>query len=369
MRVHFYSPRSLDPFDWRTPDEQGIGNSETSHIEMALRLAAKGHDVWSYTPGLPDGPNDHGGVKWRTLDEADWSQSGVWVLYRCPDAIDHFMADHPDQLVWLMMQDTHYADSAAGDRPAKIDRVLVLCEGQRDFIASKFPALADKLTLTSNGIRVDLIDSIEREAVPPRSNHRMHFSSSPDRGLKVILERIFPRAREIVTDLELHIYYGWNNVDKLMQTEDGKAYFGPNKAETEALCQQPGVTWHGRIGQRDLTREWLKAGLWVFPSTYPETGCATGMEAMALGAIPIVHPLWAVAEHTNWGTQIHGGDPYTDPLTQARYVAEIVKVCAMDVTMRERYRAEMMADARTRWSWDNWVPQWEALAREVPVCC
>ena len=359
-----YSPKALDPFDWRTPDETGIGNSETSHVEMCLRLAARGHSVTSYTPGVRD--EQYGGVWWRGLEDATFHEPGIWVLYRTPETLDQFPADHPDQQIWLMFQDTHY-DSTIPARAAKVDRALALCAGHRAFLADRFPGLREKLVTTSNGIRVDLIEAVEREGLPERCPHRLHFSSSPDRGLRILLSHIFPRAREIVTDLELHVYYGWNNIDKLMQTPDGRRYFGPTKAETERLLDQPGVVWRGRVGQRELAREWLKAGLWVFPSTYPETSCATAMEAQALGAIPIAHPLWGVQENVHWGTLITGGNPCTDPLTQARYVAEIVRLS--DPSTQARIRPAMMADARARFTWKTVVRQWETWADVGEVVC
>lgn len=368
MRWHFVATKNLESWDWRNPDALGIGNSETSMIEMAGRLAAVGHDVTCYGELPDDARDDPRGSKWRRLSTVDCAQPGVWVLYRCPELLDRFALPHQDQQVWLMMQDTHY-DSATPERASKLDRVLVLCDAQRAFIADRFPELAAKLVVTSNGVRVDMIEDVEAECPYPRSlhendyvvrnPHRMHFSSSPDRGLKVLLQRILPRVREYVPDVELHVYYGWNNIDKLMETDDGKRYFGPNKAETEALLKQPNVTMHGRVGQRELTREWLKAGLWVFPSMFPETSCATCMEAQALGAIPIATPLWAVGENVRHGSIIDG-DAYTDPLTIARYVAEVVRWC--DVEQQATTRREMMAWARARFDWQRFVPQWEALA-------
>lgn len=385
MTFRFYSPRALEPWDWRNPDEKGIGNSETSHIEMALRLAKRGHEVVSYT-NMPDETYEnlqqvrrYGEVAWRDLVQADFSQSGVWVLYRCPEMIEQFThRTRADQQVWLVVQDTYFV--LTDPQAAIVDRVLCLCEAQAAKQREVSPNCADKVCVTSNGIRVDMIEEVERGMCEPlwadvtiRKPYRLHFSSSPDRGLPVLLEKIFPRAKEYVPELELHIYYGFDNIEKLLKQGDEAAqerarkFFGPWVERVKAHLHDPGVHWHGRIGQRDLTREWLKAGLWVFPSTYPESSCASVMEAQALGAIPITHPLWGLAENTKWGTLITGGDPYSDPLTQARYVAEIVRLARMDATgALDDYRRQMMADARRRFDWNVQVPRWEAWAG-VPV--
>ena len=396
MNFNFVSPCCLEPIDWRNPDSVGVGNSETSHIELSLRLSRRGHHVTSYTRLPDDCPDRHyGGVDWRALEDVDPHEPGTWALYRCPDWLDRFALVHPEQQLWLIVQDTffYFTDEQA----AKVDRVVCLCEAQATKQRAISPNVADKVCVSSNGIRVDMIEAVEaelrglgRQLFPSRSGstqagpdvpvssplgnprehsvsrnpHRLHFSSSPDRGLPVLLEKIFPRAKEYVPELELHVYYGWNNILKLMETEDGKRYFGPDKARVEKLLEQPGIVWHGRVGQRELTREWLKANLFVFPSTYPESSCASIMESQALGVFPIAHPLWGVAENTKWGTLIPG-DP-GEPLTQARYVAELVRL-VRNADSLDHYRQQMMADARRRFSWDNWARQFEAWADGYPM--
>ena len=71
---HILSPNYIEPWDYRNL-EIGIGGSETSAVEMAVRLAARGHEVTSYTrlpvPRGDDFDDRWGGVHWRDLDEAD----------------------------------------------------------------------------------------------------------------------------------------------------------------------------------------------------------------------------------------------------------------------------------------------------------
>jgi glycosyltransferase involved in cell wall biosynthesis len=358
MIWHFVATMNMEPWDWRTPDRTGIGNSETSQIEMAARLACNGHDVTSYGWLPADHSDDPRGVRYRPLATCDFRQPGIWVLYRCPELIDQFAPKRDDQRIWLMFQDTHY-ETMTEARGAKVDRALALCEAQRRFLANRNPVLAEKLVVTSNGVRLDMIEQVDQESNATRNPHRLHFSSSPDRGLNVLLEKIFPRAKQSVPDLELHVYYGWNNIDILMTREEGRRFFGPTKAETERLLDQPGVFWHGRIGQRALTQAWLQAGLWVFPSMFAETSCATAMEAQALGAIPICQSIWALGENVRYGSVI-SGDSYRDPVTIERFTEELVRWS--DPELQARTRPAMMQWARQHFDWNRYVPQWEAWA-------
>jgi hypothetical protein len=79
------------------------------------------------------------------------------------------------------------------------------------------------------------------------------------------------------------------------------------------------------------------------------------MDAQACGAIPITTPIWAIAENVRHGVFIEG-DPYTDPLVRARYVAHVVKMA--DQTHQDAIRPEMMAWAQDFFNWENFVDQW-----------
>src|SRR5215831_2482688 len=99
MRFLFFSPMSFEKWSWRNSVEQGIGGSETSHVEMAWRLARRGHEVISYVPLPDDIPSgtEWRGTRWYRCEEVDWSQSGVWVIYRNPEAADNFPRPRADQ--------------------------------------------------------------------------------------------------------------------------------------------------------------------------------------------------------------------------------------------------------------------------------
>ena len=96
---------------------------------------------------------------------------------------------------------------------------------------------------------------------PMRNPKRLIFASSPDRGLLPLL-LIFQRAKELVPDLELHVYYGFNNMETAAKWIAQRA---PNKANKPSAAEynlaklrdaldMPGVTVHGRTAQPELAR-------------------------------------------------------------------------------------------------------------------
>jgi glycosyltransferase involved in cell wall biosynthesis len=376
VKVTSYSAPTYRDWSWETPNTTGIGGSETAAIEMAGRLAMRGHDVLVYAPTpWRDGVWEtyHGGVVvreqrtdprgavWAHSDYADTRREGFWIINRCPDILDKFPVDHPDQQLYFLAEDTFY-QSMTEDRAAKLDKYICLCQAHANYVASIYPYLKDQLVLGSNGIKMETIREIEK-GPPERNPRRLMFASSPDRGLLPLL-KIFKRAREWVSGadgngpLELHVYYGFQNLLKSCEGQGEKhpAYRLYKKCMKE--MDQPGVYWHDRTPQPELYRDWFKSGIFCTPSTFTETNFISCQEAQACGAIPIALPIWAASDFIRHGTFLHG-DPYEDPLTQARFVGEIYRL-ASNPKLQEQIRAEMMPYARSRFNWERSIDTIEA---------
>lgn len=359
MRFIFYSPVSFEPWDWRNSVEKGIGGSETSHVEMAWRLARRGHEVITYAPIPDDCPGEWRGTIWRPLEEVDTDMPGIWVIYRCPEFMDGF-PKHEDQKVWLILQDWDYP-TWTQERVDKLDRIVPLCQAHSDWIAKRHPDLDgffDKLWVSSNGIKLDLIAEAEKENIE-RNPFRIMHASSPDRGLLPLL-KIFRKAKEYVPDLELHAFYGFDNIDKLIaQGGPGGKHFANLKERILKEAAREGVTLHGRVSQNQLYREWFKSGIYCYITSFWETSNISSQEAQAMGAVPVFSPIWAQGENIKYGIAVDGSPD--EPLTICRAAAEIVNL-ATNPKLQEEIRTYMMPSARTRFDWENFVTQWEKTA-------
>ena len=179
MHVYQYHPNHFERWDWRAVD-RGIGGAETCQIEMGARLAKRGHVVTNYAPIPDDCPGYDDGVTWAALEDADFSQPGLWVVYRSPETLDKFDKS-ADQMLWFLCQDIDYKWTDA--QIEKMDMALVLCQAQARHISRKYPQLASKIRVTSNGIRSE---EIQLATFPTsgrfRNPHRLMYASSPDRG-------------------------------------------------------------------------------------------------------------------------------------------------------------------------------------------
>jgi len=368
MKFLFWSEPTFETWDWTNPETIGIGGSETSHIEMSNRLADRGHEVWSYAPiaekeaGRRGVRNPHN-VEWFSSKHYGHAeafrntQADVWVIYRAPHIVDWVKEN---QRAWLICQEVDYSTLTAA-RAERFELIVALCERHAQFLRAKLPNQAHKVIVSSNGIRTAAI----REALknpPPRNPKRLMYASSPDRGLRNLVP-IFQLAREVVPDLELHVYYGFNNIEKVIERAKENTWVKDRTQEILDLLEQPGIVNHGRMGQTALYQEWMKAGLWCHPSNFTETSCITCMDAQALGAVPITTPTWAVGENVKHGQFIDGNIDKDDRLTRARFVLALTQ-WARQPEKQEAVRAKMMPWAQEWFDWERVVTQWVNLALE-----
>jgi glycosyltransferase involved in cell wall biosynthesis len=347
----FYSEPTFEKWNWTNPDTQGIGGSETSHIEMCRRLAERGHKVYSYAPMYEPIAHGPAGVLWQHSETCKfWEPTDVWVIYRYPQAVD--LIPHGAN-IWLICQDVDYPKTLTFERAKRFSRIVALCQAHADFLKKKYPPVADRVCVSSNGIKREIIEEVATNP-PVRNPRRLIYASSPDRGMEYLLD-IFPRAKEIVPDLELHLYYGFDNIEKLEAKYGPDHFISRNAMRLRDMMNQPGVVMHGRTAQPDLIREWFKSGIWCHPSEFTETSCITSMDAQACGAIPITTPTWAVGENVKHGIFIEGN--IKSDLTHARYALQLASL-ALQPEEQDKIRAEMMTWARKQFDWERVVDQW-----------
>src|SRR6266446_9289276 len=350
--IYMINPRYYEPWYWNSPDDPGIGGSETMVCEMAWRLAERGHRVTVYAP-LPVGVSrTHRGVTWKDLAAFDTDLPGLYILVRGIELLDRFDY-HSGQVIWAVFQDVDTLEPWKEWWDDKVDRIIGLCATHCAYLrqAHPEPHFSHAVYQSRNGIRGDLIELVCTGYIPVRNPHRLMYASSPDRGLVGLLQA-FRLIRFLVPDAELHICYGWDNLSKLFH----RTAVRWQRERTFKLAQQPGVFLRGRMGQPELYREWLQSGLMVAPTNFLETGYISLMEAQALGAIPIVNPIWAAAEYQVSGIAIEG-DAERDALTLRRYAMAAVHLM-LHPEGQEEVRQPMMDVARKLFDWNSVVDQY-----------
>lgn len=335
------------PEPWGPPSlGQGIGGSEEAVIRLSRAFARRGHIVRVYGSGY-EGPDDGDLTRTiRYLPILQYEPADILLGWRYPEVFSNQF--RPFEATWrgLWLHDSIEPPRVAQAIPF-IDVVWTI-----SYYHSTLYQGLDKIYVGRNGIDPQEFWQIDRIGtdlppnldLPPRNPYKCVYVSSPFRGLGVLLSQFWPAIKQREPRAELHCYYGWESADRLgaTSTEQGKAF----KQTIMDLCKHDGVVWHGRIGQPDLYRELLSAGVWTYPTTWKEEHCISAYLAQAAGAWPVVFPEGALPQSVVFGWKT----------TPQSYVEATLNAMNTEVGRRE------MMDWTRRWtSWNDVACMWERL--------
>lgn len=359
--VTFLAPGTLEEWSPRKLRDGGLGGSETALIRLAEELFYANGD---YTKsqlctvyGRIDAPGYYNGVRYRGMESFDaGTASDVFVAWRYPEAAD--LPVRSGRMV-LWMHDTDAGDRLSPVRAARFDTIVVLSEWHKAHMLERYPFLdADKLVVIGNGVDRERFAPSRTGNAHKREPHRVAYTSSPDRGLDVVLAAIWPKVAEQVPDAELHVYYGWQNIDTLAPDYPVLAQFRQHVANL--LLDSKNVVQHGRINQAKLATELQKANVWLYPShNFDETYCISAIEAQLAGAIPVTTNRGALAETVGAGVVIEGTiAPDNDKATE--YADAVITLLLADSKELSKVRAKVRKAVPVH-GWDNIASAWSSI--------
>lgn len=319
LDIVFFLGHQLEPWTPRTLEANGMGGSETMALEMAKRLAERGHRVRVYAHlGFGQTRGEvFDGVEW--FDEKDFHGTACDLLI-CSRRFDAVHAAKFKAAV-LWVHDVHVGETFAPRDAVKFDFIWCLSNWHKEFFCSCYPWLSkDKVEVTRNGIDPKRFSDAVRNARPIRNPHRAIYSSSPDRGLAKAVEA-WPAVRKAIPDAELHVYYGFDNWERALSLGMNVNHPHCGKAAYDALklsiAQTPGIVMHGRVNQRELAEAMLGAGVWAYGTWFSETSCITAMEAQQARLHCVCPPIGALSE-TVGGARVWSGDFAGDVIAAMR---------------------------------------------------
>jgi glycosyltransferase involved in cell wall biosynthesis/SAM-dependent methyltransferase len=319
----------------------GIGGSEEAVIRLSRALATRGHRVLIYGDwtGMDEGPDY--AVEYRGFGAME-KRHDILVAWRVPELFAGRRLPDAEWL-WLWLHDT--IDEARLLPVADhLDAILV----GSNFHASLYPKLSHLTRVQRYGV-----DPIQFTNGHGRRNaQKFVWTSCPTRGLETLLD-LWPSIREKLTSAELHIFYDFVNFDILRRQAQGE-----EAERLEALrdrirskAEQPGVQWRGRVGQAEIAEEMLSAGVFAYPTNFPEIMCMSAAKAQVAGCWPVFYPLAALSETIAWGWQS----------TAENFVEHCI--AAATGGKPESERQKMQSWATEVYSWERVVLGWEKLMR------
>lgn len=343
-----------EPFHGASPEETALGGSETACVQMARALARRGHrlQVFCRCPR----PGMYQGVVYR--DRRDLVQAAgedrfdVLVVSRFFTALD-LPLQAGLRVLWN--HDVLDAPQALAQRLARLDLCLVLSRFHAQDFAAKLPAVRDKLCPTRNGLDLELLARASQGAV--RDPELLTYVSRPERGLKQLLEHIWPRLRQARPRLRLALC-GY-------QVEESSL---PSRVRREhqeigrLLAQAEGVTVLGPLAKQAYYQHLASCGLLVYPCIFPEISCIAALEAQALGTPLVTSQAFALGESVAQPQFLVPGAPGSKAYLDA-FVDKTLHL--LDDYQQALVRGqEASAAVRARHGWDQIAQEWEELFLE-----
>ncbi|MDB4330333.1 glycosyltransferase [bacterium] len=335
----------------------GIGGSETQAILLCRELSKLGYKVKLFNK-CKENHMDSGGYDVEYIPFQDFPKYSQRVKYnhfvasRYLDCFDvPFDSDH----TVAMIHDVFLIQGGRDQKDVKLDKIdkyFSLSHQHKDFVSEYHSIPKDKILVTSNGLDFSRFKpSIEIK----RDHHKLIYSSSPDRGLELLLD-LFPRLDE---KAHLHIYYGFENfrdqeyIDKIL-----KKIGNLNKEKDR-------VFYHGRIGQDQLANEFKESAIWAYPSWFEETFCITALEAMAGGSVVLSSDFWGLSDTVKEGGILlplnNNRNTVHTPEYQDKWVEECNRLLN-DIHYQNEWRQKGYERAE-RFTWESVSRQWDQFFR------
>jgi glycosyltransferase involved in cell wall biosynthesis len=213
----------------------------------------------------------------------------------------------------------------------------------------------EKLVTFPNGINLERFLGKEVK----RQKNKFIWSSSPDRGLDVVLD-MWPMIRKMLPGAELHVFYGWNNYDKVVEwTNDPymKLFKKGVIDRVKALeNEKGGVYMRGRVDQDTLAEEFLSAEYLPYFGYFLETNCITALEAQAAGCVPFITNIGGAPENISSAGVVLDGFP--NNFTYREQAMKALKEIATRTPKEKEEDEETMKDFVKTKTWDDCFSYW-----------
>lgn len=295
-------------------DEKGLGGSETAAVRLANALSALG---WVVTVYGDIEQGCHQDVVYRHHETFDPLQArDVVISSRLPELFDR-PVNARVKLLWA--HDTDFGPRLTPERAGHIDHVLTLSEWHDRHVNEMYPFLAGKIEQIRNGIS---FDHYTPNGNVPKRKRRVVYTSSPDRGLDLLLE-MWPEVRKRVRGATLEFAYA----PVYFTIAEQDPIVAAHHQRVQELSDQPGVKSLGSLSQPDVAKLLRSSLVWAHPSyntlhdtPFYETSCIGAMEAQAAGCAVVASSWGALPETVRVGALIDAdpkGDHWRDCFIEA----------------------------------------------------
>jgi hypothetical protein len=170
--------------------------------------------------------------------------------------------------------------------------------------------------------------------------NRFIWTSNPVRGLKELVS-YFHEIHAKYPDAELYVYRGLEEFT--------------DKTIIDEMQKYPYIHFKGKLENKDLIPEFMKAEFWLYPTTWAETYCISALEAQLSGCVCITTRLAALTDTIGDRGILVDKQPYT-PEYKKEMLDALYKIMD-DPKLKEEYSAKGKKWAMEQ-NWKNRTQEW-----------
>lgn len=298
--IAIYTGAAWSPWSPVDIERKGLGGSETAAVRLAEQLSELGYVVTVYGEVEQSCYRD---VIFRHHSAFDPTVRRECVISsRIPELFDQLINARV-RMLW--MHDTDCQDRLTPGREERIDHILVLSRWHEEHVGGMYPFARPKLRRIRNGIEHAYFTGPLEE---PRAQ-RMIYTSSPDRGLDILLE-MWPKIRKQAPEAVFAFCYA----DVYDAVADQQPDLAAYRDRVKSLADQPGIQVLGSLPQPEVARLMRTSMVWAHPSwaspqeqPFYETYCIGAVEAQAAGCMVVASDWGALSEVVTAGHLINSG--------------------------------------------------------------
>jgi glycosyltransferase involved in cell wall biosynthesis len=291
------SPQGPRPFDFTRieQDPRGLTGTDGSFLSYAKFMAARGHDVTLFCAENPQ-TTTWGKVKVRPFPERasiddTWDAALTWNE---PAALD-VVSPKVVRICDMQFNDFTYVK---GPEYAWVDAFGPASTSLGNRLKHMGPPAHIPWYTMYNGCDPTVYDAA------PKVPGRCIYTSSPDRGLHLVLDQ-WPRIREAVPYAELRVFYHsmahwFQSIPGLISApQENLREHGRRAMFVRDRLSLPGVIHIGSISRDQLALEYSEAKVLAYPCDpfqYTEGYGVAIIEGCASGAVPVISRADALPE-------------------------------------------------------------------------
>ena len=228
------------------------------------------------------------------------------------------------------------------------DAVVFVSHWQHDHFRRHFPIVGGKCYVIQNATEQAPLH------IKPKGKLRLVYTSTPWRGLKVLID-VWKRLNR--DDVELHVYSGTSIYGPQFYAHEHPKW-APLYEELKAL---PNVTHVEYAPNEEVRKALLSAHIMAYPNTWEETSCLAAIEALAAGCKVVTSSYGALPETCgSWADYIPAAADMAERYARALNQA-IDTYWNADVQAKLRHQ---VAYYNRYWTWEARIPQWQHFLKE-----